>query len=128
MYIMTLTRKFVSLPLNVAMTILLLPIKLHRFLTTLVICLISTSGPLETETLHLPHFTNKHIFLQNGRAEITTEDAVTALKKAAKWAQMGLVVSTGPPVDNTPQEAPTGDKKKVSAEAVCREKNNDLAR
>ncbi|KAK3084084.1 hypothetical protein FSP39_007865 [Pinctada imbricata] len=65
---------------------------------------------------------------KNGRAEITTEDAVTALKKAAKWAQMGLVVSTGPPVDNVPAEAPTGDKKKTSSEATCREKNNELAR
>ncbi|KAJ8312853.1 hypothetical protein KUTeg_010226 [Tegillarca granosa] len=63
-----------------------------------------------------------------GKAEITTEDAVTALKKAAKWAQMGLVVSTGPPVDTTQVETPTGDKKKTATEVTCREKNAELAR
>lgn len=59
---------------------------------------------------------------------MTTEDAVSARKKAQKWAQMGLVVSTGAPVDNVPAETPTGDKKKSAAESTCRERNSDLAR
>ena len=46
---------------------------------------------------------------------MTTEEAVIALRKAAKWAQMGLVVSTGPPVDATAQTQGT-DKKKTATE------------
>ncbi|KAL3856755.1 hypothetical protein ACJMK2_011476 [Sinanodonta woodiana] len=65
---------------------------------------------------------------KTGKAEIATDDVMTALRKAAKWAQMGLVVSTGPPVDSTPVESPTGDKKKNEKETVCREKNSELAR
>lgn len=41
---------------------------------------------------------------------------------------MGLVVSTGPPVDTTQVETPTGDKKKTATEVTCREKNAELAR
>ncbi|OWF52164.1 E3 ubiquitin-protein ligase HECTD4 [Mizuhopecten yessoensis] len=63
-----------------------------------------------------------------GKAEVTTEDAGSALKKAAKWAQMGLVVSTGPPIDTQQPEPPTGDKKKTAFEVVCRERNSELAR
>ncbi|XP_063396384.1 probable E3 ubiquitin-protein ligase HECTD4 [Mytilus trossulus] len=65
---------------------------------------------------------------KSGKADVCTEDAVTALKKAAKWAQSGLVISTGSPVDSTPPEATNGDKKKQNAVTVCREKNNELAR
>lgn len=68
---------------------------------------------------------------QLGKAEVTTEDAITALKKAAKWAQMGLVVSTGPPVESGQADTPTGDKKNVRKQpidVVCREKNTELAR
>ncbi|XP_055995500.1 probable E3 ubiquitin-protein ligase HECTD4 isoform X2 [Ostrea edulis] len=63
-----------------------------------------------------------------GKAEVTTEDAISALKKAAKWAQMGLVVSTGPPVEGGQADTPTGDKKKQPVDVVCREKNTELAR
>lgn len=62
------------------------------------------------------------------RAEIITEDAVSALKKAAKWAQMGLTVSTGPPIDIICESTVSGDKKKTAAELVCKEKNAELAR
>ncbi|XP_062590799.1 probable E3 ubiquitin-protein ligase HECTD4 isoform X2 [Saccostrea cucullata] len=65
---------------------------------------------------------------KSGKAEVTTEDAITALKKAAKWAQMGLVVSTGPPVESGQADTPTGDKKKQPVDVVCREKNTELAR
>jgi E3 ubiquitin-protein ligase HECTD4 len=68
------------------------------------------------------------IIFQTGKVEVVTEDAVTALKKAAKWAQSGLVFSTGPPVDITPPEATNGDKKKQNSVTICREKNNELAR
>ena len=73
-------------------------------------------------------------FIQNGRAEVCTEDAVSALRKAAKWAsQMGLVVSTGPPADGVATETPAQaamatDKKKMAADVVCKEKNIELAR
>ncbi|CAH1233961.1 HECTD4 [Branchiostoma lanceolatum] len=65
--------------------------------------------------------------LSSGRAEVITEDAVTAIRRAAKWAQAGLVVSTGPPVDGTGQEGGT-DRKRMASSAVCREKNAELAR
>ncbi|XP_066272380.1 LOW QUALITY PROTEIN: probable E3 ubiquitin-protein ligase HECTD4 [Branchiostoma lanceolatum] len=64
---------------------------------------------------------------RSGRAEVITEDAVTAIRRAAKWAQAGLVVSTGPPVDGTGQEGGT-DRKRMASSAVCREKNAELAR
>ena len=66
--------------------------------------------------------------LQNGKAEIATEDAIVALRKAAKWAQQGFVVSTGPPVDSAQAEVQTGDKKKADKDVICREKNAELAR
>ena len=54
---------------------------------------------------------------------------MSALRKAAKWAQMGLVVSTGPPVDSSSAATtPVADKKKTAVEVVCREKNAELAR
>ena len=52
---------------------------------------------------------------------------MSALRRAAKWAQMGLVVSTGPPPDVTVDMATT-DKKKTATEVICKEKNTDLAR
>ena len=64
---------------------------------------------------------------QNGRAEVSTEDAVSALRRAAKWAQMGLVVSTGSPPGGTVNTATT-DKKKTQTDVICREKNAELAR
>ena len=70
-----------------------------------------------------------NLYFQHNRAEVCTEDAVSALRKAAKWAQSGLVVSTGPPVDSTSAEvSSSGDKKKTATEVVCREKNAELAR
>jgi E3 ubiquitin-protein ligase HECTD4 len=65
---------------------------------------------------------------QNNKAEVTTEDAVSVLRKAAKWAQLGLVVSTGPPVDMTSLESNASDKKKTGADVVCKEKNIELNR
>ncbi len=59
---------------------------------------------------------------------MTTEDAVTALRKAAKWAQMGLVVSTGSPVDVSGSDSAANGKKKTAVEVVCKEKNAELAR
>ena len=56
-----------------------------------------------------------------------TDDTASALRKAIKWSQSGLIVSTGPPVDSTDTENGK-EKKKVAAEVVCREKNSDLAR
>lgn len=58
---------------------------------------------------------------------MTTEDAVSALRRAAKWAQMGLVVSTGPPVDNQ-QSDNSSDKKKTAVEVICKDKNVELSR
>ena len=57
-----------------------------------------------------------------------TEDAVAALRKAAKWAQMGLVVSTGPPAEGATTEVASCDKKKTATEVVCKEKNMELSR
>ena len=66
-------------------------------------------------------------YWKNGRAEVSTEDAVSALRRAAKWAQMGLVVSTGSPPGGIVNTATT-DKKKTQTEVICREKNAELAR
>ncbi|XP_059171920.1 probable E3 ubiquitin-protein ligase HECTD4 isoform X2 [Physella acuta] len=66
---------------------------------------------------------------KNGKAELTTEDAVNAFKKAYKWAQMGLVISTAPPADGNSSENNNGsDKKKTLSELICKEKNSELAR
>ncbi|XP_048467693.1 probable E3 ubiquitin-protein ligase HECTD4 [Rhincodon typus] len=69
---------------------------------------------------------------KSGYCEVITEEAVAALRKATKWAQSGLIVSVGPPVEATSQEATsgltTGDKKKTAQTSICREKNAELAR
>ncbi|XP_061115937.1 probable E3 ubiquitin-protein ligase HECTD4 isoform X3 [Conger conger] len=69
---------------------------------------------------------------KSGSCEVVTEDAVAALRKATKWAQSGLIVSVGPPVEAAAPEtaggATTGDKKKTAQTTVCRERNSDLAR
>ncbi|KAL8604631.1 hypothetical protein ACOMHN_013411 [Nucella lapillus] len=66
---------------------------------------------------------------KNGRCEVSTEEAMVALKKAYKWAQMGMVVSTAPPVENTTTDTNSApDKKKTAAEVTCKEKNSELAR
>lgn len=61
-----------------------------------------------------------------------TEEASSALRKANKWAQSGLIVSVGPPIESTGQEnsgvSNTGDKKKTAQSTVCRERNAELAR
>lgn len=61
-----------------------------------------------------------------------TEEASAALRKANKWAQSGLIVSVGPPVETLAQETAggitTGDKKKTAQTAVCRDRNAELAR
>lgn len=59
---------------------------------------------------------------------MTTEEAVSALRKAAKWAAMGLVVSTGTPVDAHGSDTNASDKKKMATEVICKEKNAELAR
>ena len=66
--------------------------------------------------------------LQHGKAEVTTEDAVSALRRAAKWAQMGLVVSTGSPVDMQQSDNSSSDKKKTAVEVICKDKNAELSR
>ena len=72
---------------------------------------------------------NNNVFPpQHGKAEVTTEDAVSALRKAAKWAQMGLVVSTGPPVEGATADSGGTDKKKTAVEVICKDKNSELAR
>ena len=53
---------------------------------------------------------------------------MSALRRAAKWAQTGLVVSTGPPLDGVPSDNSSSDKKKTAVEVVCKEKNSELAR
>ena len=70
------------------------------------------------------------LFPQYGKAEVFTEDVNTAIRKASKWAQGGIVVSTGPPVENNSDAANENgkEKKKVATEVVCREKNAELAR
>ncbi|KAK7087914.1 probable E3 ubiquitin-protein ligase HECTD4 isoform X2 [Littorina saxatilis] len=66
---------------------------------------------------------------KHGRCEVTTEEAMVALKKAYKWAQMGMVVSTAPPVETTSTDGNSApDKKKTAAEVTCKEKNAELAR
>ncbi|XP_051557544.1 probable E3 ubiquitin-protein ligase HECTD4 [Myxocyprinus asiaticus] len=69
---------------------------------------------------------------KSGYCEVITEEASSALRKANKWAQSGLIVSVGPPVETTGQEnsggATTGDKKKTAQSTVCRERNAELAR
>ncbi|KAG7264886.1 hypothetical protein CRUP_007325, partial [Coryphaenoides rupestris] len=58
----------------------------------------------------------------SGSCEVITEEAVAALRKANKWAQSGLIVSVGPPVEAAPPEVAggvtTGDKKKTAQTAV----------
>lgn len=61
-----------------------------------------------------------------------TEEAAAALRKATKWAQSGLIVSVGPPVETANPESTsglsTGDKKKTAQTSICRERNSELAR
>ncbi|KAM7391556.1 hypothetical protein PAMP_022238 [Pampus punctatissimus] len=69
---------------------------------------------------------------KSGSCEVITEEASAALRKANKWAQSGLIVSVGPPVETLAQETAggitTGDKKKTAQTTVCRDRNTDLAR
>ena len=54
---------------------------------------------------------------------------MNAFKKAFKWAQLGLVISTAPPTDSSTAESSNGsDKKKMASEMICKEKNSELAR
>lgn len=70
--------------------------------------------------------------LQGGCCEVVTEEAAAALRKATKWAQSGLIVSVGPPVElvnpETVSGLSTGDKKKTAQTSICRERNSELAR
>jgi len=62
---------------------------------------------------------------------VITEEASSAVRRASKWAEMGLVVGTGPPVDPStcPAENSSSDKlKKTAIETLCKEKNSSLAR
>ncbi|KAF6729287.1 putative E3 ubiquitin-protein ligase HECTD4 [Oryzias melastigma] len=69
---------------------------------------------------------------KNGCCEVVTEEASAALRKANKWAQSGLIVSVGPPVEALAQETAggitAGDKKKTTQTVVCRDRNAELAR
>ncbi|KAH0502250.1 putative E3 ubiquitin-protein ligase HECTD4 [Microtus ochrogaster] len=69
---------------------------------------------------------------KGGCCEVITEEASAALRKATKWAQSGLIVSVGPPVESINPETvsglSTGDKKKTAQTSICRERNSELAR
>ncbi|OXB64167.1 hypothetical protein ASZ78_002097, partial [Callipepla squamata] len=69
---------------------------------------------------------------KSGCCEVITEEAAAALRKATKWAQSGLIVSVGPPIEAANPEATsgmsTGDKKKTAQTSICRERNSELAR
>ncbi|TSW08319.1 putative E3 ubiquitin-protein ligase HECTD4 [Bagarius yarrelli] len=69
---------------------------------------------------------------KTGCCEVVTEEASAALRKAIKWAQSGLIVSVGPPVERLNPEnsggSTTGDKKKCPQTAVCRDRNANLSR
>nr|XP_060642062.1 probable E3 ubiquitin-protein ligase HECTD4 isoform X2 [Anolis sagrei ordinatus] len=69
---------------------------------------------------------------KSGCCEVITEEAAAALRKATKWAQSGLIVSVGPPVETASPESTsglsTGDKKKTAQTSICRERNSELAR
>uniref|UniRef100_A0A8C6YBB9 HECT domain E3 ubiquitin protein ligase 4 n=1 Tax=Naja naja TaxID=35670 RepID=A0A8C6YBB9_NAJNA len=69
---------------------------------------------------------------KSGCCEVITEEAAAALRKATKWAQSGLIVSVGPPVETASPESTsglsTGDKKKTAQTSTCRERNSELAR
>ncbi|XP_010602797.2 probable E3 ubiquitin-protein ligase HECTD4 [Fukomys damarensis] len=69
---------------------------------------------------------------KGGCCEVITEEASAALRKATKWAQSGLIVSVGPPVESVNPETvsglSTGDKKKTAQTSICRERNSELAR
>uniref|UniRef100_T1J2Q6 HECT domain-containing protein n=1 Tax=Strigamia maritima TaxID=126957 RepID=T1J2Q6_STRMM len=64
---------------------------------------------------------------KTGKMEVCTEDVSTACRRAFKWAQAGLVVSTGPPTEGLGMDQ-TSDKKKNSADVYCKEKNAELAK
>lgn len=53
---------------------------------------------------------------------------MTALRRAARWAQIGLVVSTAPPGESAIKSPTNSDKKKMAIDVVCKEKNIELAR
>ncbi|XP_053849675.1 probable E3 ubiquitin-protein ligase HECTD4 isoform X1 [Vidua macroura] len=69
---------------------------------------------------------------KSGCCEVITEEAAAALRKATKWAQSGLIVSVGPPIETVNPESTsglsTGDKKKTAQTSICRERNSELAR
>ncbi|XP_061866393.1 probable E3 ubiquitin-protein ligase HECTD4 isoform X3 [Colius striatus] len=69
---------------------------------------------------------------KSGCCEVITEEAAAALRKATKWAQSGLIVSIGPPIETVNPETTsglsTGDKKKTAQTSICRERNSELAR
>ncbi|XP_058387437.1 probable E3 ubiquitin-protein ligase HECTD4 isoform X6 [Diceros bicornis minor] len=69
---------------------------------------------------------------KGGCCEVITEEAAAALRKATKWAQSGLIVSIGPPIESVSPETvsglSTGDKKKTAQTSICRERNSELAR
>lgn len=71
-------------------------------------------------------------YFQSGCCEVITEEAAAALRKATKWAQSGLIVSVGPPIETVNPETTsglsTGDKKKTAQTSICRERNSELAR
>ncbi|XP_077691411.1 putative E3 ubiquitin-protein ligase HECTD4 isoform X3 [Eretmochelys imbricata] len=69
---------------------------------------------------------------KSGCCEVITEEAAAALRKATKWAQSGLIVSVGPPIESISPETTSGlsigDKKKTAQTSICRERNSELAR
>ncbi|XP_014675681.1 PREDICTED: LOW QUALITY PROTEIN: probable E3 ubiquitin-protein ligase HECTD4 [Priapulus caudatus] len=92
-----------------------------------------TSGANMEKIVRMDRDMTKH-----GKTEIFTEDAVSALRRAAKMAQAGMIVSTGPLVEAAATTGgggggggggpEGGDRKKMAVEAVCKDKNSELAR
>ncbi|XP_033101041.1 probable E3 ubiquitin-protein ligase HECTD4 [Anneissia japonica] len=80
------------------------------------------SGPNMERVLHMDQELTR-----NGKTEVLTDEARMALRRAARWAQCGLVLSSSPPVETASGD--TGhEKKKVNSESICKERNSELAR
>ncbi|XP_071946536.1 probable E3 ubiquitin-protein ligase HECTD4 isoform X2 [Antedon mediterranea] len=80
------------------------------------------SGPNMERVVRMDQELNR-----NGKTEVLTDEARVAMRRAARWAQCGLVLSSCPPVENTATDAGR-EKKKVNSESVCKERNTELAR
>lgn len=62
---------------------------------------------------------------QTGRAEALTDDKRLCMRKAARWAQAGFVISIGAPSDGVMSASTADDRKKRVAEEVCQDRNEE---